>query len=146
MKYYYKYEEFIEDVNILSKEIKNYNPDCLVAIARGGLTLVHFIGEKLNIRDVFTINSIHYEGEKKLDTFVIKNIPDLKNYKKVVLIDDISDSGETLKEIIDILKTEYPQIEIKTATIFYKKSSLVIPDFKIKEAKNWIVFFWENER
>ena len=144
MKYYYKYEEFIEDVNILSKEIKSYNPDCLVAIARGGLTLAHFIGEKLNIRDVFTINSIHYEGEKKLDTFVIKNIPDLENYKKIVLIDDISDSGETLKEIIDILKTEYSNIEIKTATIFYKKSSLVIPDFKIKEAKNWIVFFWEN--
>jgi len=144
MKYYYKYEEFKKDVEILSSEIKNYNPDCLVAIARGGLTLAHFIGEKLNMRDVFTINSIHYEGEKKLDTFVIKNIPDLSNYKKIVLVDDISDSGETLKEIIDILKTEYPEIEIKTATIFYKTSSLVIPDFKVKVANNWIVFFWEE--
>jgi len=143
-KYCYKYEEFKKDVEILSIEIKNYNPDCLVAIARGGLTLAHFLGEKLNMRDVFTINSIHYEGEKKLDTFIIKNIPDLSNYEKIVLVDDISDSGETLKEIIDILKTEYPNLEIKTATIFYKESSLVIPDFKVKIAKNWIVFFWEE--
>jgi xanthine phosphoribosyltransferase len=144
MKEFYSYEEFKKDVNILSEKIKKYNPDCLVAIARGGLTLSHFLGEKLNMRSVYTINSIHYEGEKKLDTFEIKNIPDLSNHKKIVLIDDISDSGETLKEITNILKIEYPEIEIKTATIFYKKSSLVIPDFKIKETKEWIVFFWEK--
>jgi len=144
MKTIYNYEEFLDDVKILSKNIKNYNPDCLIAIARGGLTLAHFLGESLNLRDIYTINSIHYEGEKKLDTFIIKNIPDLSSHKKILLIDDISDTGETLKEIISILKTKYPQIEIKTATIFYKKDSLVIPDFKVRIAKNWIVFFWEN--
>jgi len=144
MKKIYNYEEFREDVKVLSKEIKKYDPDCLVAIARGGLTLSHFLGESLNIRGVYTINSIHYEGEKKLDTFEIKNIPDLSSHKKIVLVDDISDSGETLKEILTILKTEYPNIEIKTATIFYKKDSLVIPDFKLKIANQWIVFFWEN--
>ena len=144
MKYYYKFNEFLEDVNILSKDIKNYNPDCIVAIARGGLTLAHFLGEKLNKRDVFSINSIHYEGKKKLDTFIIKNIPNLSTYKKIVLVDDISDSGETLKEIIKILREKYTHIEIKTATIFYKKTSLVIPDFKLKIADKWIVFFWEN--
>jgi xanthine phosphoribosyltransferase len=144
MKKFYSFEEFKKDVNILSEKIKKYNPDCLVAIARGGLTLSHFLGENLNIRSVYTINSIHYDGEKKLDTFEIKNIPNLSNHKKLVLIDDISDSGETLKEIIDILKTEYPEIEIKTATIFYKKDSLIIPDFKVRVADKWITFFWEN--
>ena len=144
MKTIYKYEEFLDDVKFLSKKIKTYNPDCLVAIARGGLTLAHFLGENLNLRDVYTINSIHYEGEKKLDTFEIKNIPNLSSHKKIVLVDDISDTGETLKEIIDILKVEYPEIEIKTATIFYKENSLIIPDFKVRIAKNWIVFFWEN--
>jgi len=143
-KYYYNYEEFKKDLEILGNEIKKYNPDCLVTIARGGLTLGHFLGEKLNIRDVFSINSIHYEKDKKLDSFVIKNIPDLSDKKKIVLVDDISDSGETLKEIISILKNRYPHLEIKTSTIFYKKSSLVIPDFKIKETKEWIVFFWED--
>jgi len=144
MKTIYKYEEFLDDVKFLSKKIKTYNPDCLVAIARGGLTLAHFLGENLNLRDVYTINSIHYEGEKKLDTFEIKNIPNLSSHKKIVLVDDISDTGETLKEIIDILKVEYPEIEIKTTTIFYKENSLIIPDFKVRIAKNWIVFFWEN--
>jgi hypoxanthine phosphoribosyltransferase len=144
MKEFYSYEEFKKDVNILSKDIKEYNPDCLIGIARGGLTLAHFLGESLNMRSVYTINSIHYDGEKKLDTFEIKNIPDLTNHKKIVLIDDISDSGETLKEIVDILKIEYPEIEIKISTIYYKPTSLVIPDFKVREATKWIVFFWDN--
>ena len=144
MKYYYNFDEFKTDVNILTQKIKDYNPDCIVAIARGGLTLGHFLGESLEIRDVFSINSIHYEGEKKLDYFTIKNIPDLENYKKIVLVDDISDSGETLQEIIKILKEKYTHLEIKVATIFYKKTSLVIPDFKVRVANNWIVFFWEN--
>jgi xanthine phosphoribosyltransferase len=144
MKEFYSYEEFQKDIKSLTNEIKKYNPDCLVAIARGGLTLAHFLAESLNMRSVYTINSIHYEGEKKLDTFEIKNIPDLNNHKKIVLVDDISDSGETLKEIVDILKTEYPNIEIKTCAIYYKLTSLVIPDFKVRVADKWITFFWEN--
>jgi xanthine phosphoribosyltransferase len=144
MKEFYSYEEFQKDIKSLTNEIRKYNPDCLVAIARGGLTLAHFLAESLNMRSVYTINSIHYEGEKKLDTFEIKNIPDLNNHKKIVLVDDISDSGETLKEIVDILKTEYPNIEIKTCAIYYKLTSLVIPDFKVRVADKWITFFWEN--
>jgi xanthine phosphoribosyltransferase len=144
MKEFYSFKEFQKDIKSLTNEIKKYNPDCLVAIARGGLTLAHFLAESLNMRSVYTINSIHYEGEKKLDTFEIKNIPDLNNHKKIVLVDDISDSGETLKEIVDILKTEYPNIEIKTCAIYYKLTSLVIPDFKVRVADKWITFFWEN--
>ncbi len=144
MKEFYSYEEFQKDIKSLTNEIKKYNPDCLVAIARGGLTLAHFLGESLNMRSIYTINSIHYEGEKKLNTFEIKNIPDLSNHTKIVLVDDISDTGETLKEIVDILKTEYPNIEIKTCAIYYKLTSLVIPDFKVRVADKWITFFWEN--
>lgn len=34
---FYSYEEFKEDVKILAKEIKeDFNPDALLAIARGG--------------------------------------------------------------------------------------------------------------
>jgi len=144
MRYFYSFEEFQTDINYLAKEIKKYNPDCLVAIARGGLTLSHFLGELLNIRDVFTINSIHYENEKKLDSFIIKNIPDLSNQHKIILLDDISDTGETLNEIINILNKKFPHLNIITATIFYKKNSIIIPDIKIKEAESWITFFWEK--
>ena len=67
MKTHYNFEEFREDIKLLSKQIKEYNPDCLVPIARGGLTIGHFLAESLEIRDVVVINTISYDKDKKLE-------------------------------------------------------------------------------
>lgn len=142
-KIYYGYEEFIGDVKLLSTQIKDYNPDTLLSIARGGVTLGHFISNALDNRNLFTINSIHYNGQNKLDSFEIFNIPDLSNSKKVVLIDDIVDSGETMSEIKNLLEKKFPTCEFKIAAIFYKPSAIIEADYKVKEAKAWIEFFWE---
>jgi xanthine phosphoribosyltransferase len=142
-KIYYSYDECISDCKVLLPRIKKYNPDALVAIARGGLTLGHLLAQGLNTNKLYTINSIHYNNSEKLDSFDISNIPDLKKYKKVVIIDDIVDSGETIIEIKRILEKKYLYCEFKIATIFYKKDAIIQPDFKVKEAKAWIEFFWE---
>jgi len=42
---FYSYDEFKVDVNMLAKEIKVYDPDVILAIARGGMTLGHFLAE-----------------------------------------------------------------------------------------------------
>ncbi|MEA2050620.1 MAG: phosphoribosyltransferase family protein [Campylobacterota bacterium] len=142
-KRYYGYDECIEDSAFLVKDIKNFQPDALVAIARGGLVLSHLLSEALDIRELYSLNSIHYDGTKKLNRFEIFNIPDLSNKNKVVLVDDIVDSGETMVEIMKILTNRYPKCEFRIATLFYKKTALIEPDFKVKEAKEWIEFFWE---
>jgi len=142
-KKYYSYENCLEDCRILIPQIKKYNPDALIAIARGGLVLGHLISEALNTREIYSLNSIHYDGMQKLDTFNIFNIPDLTKKTKVVLIDDIIDSGESMVEILKLLQAKYPECEFKIATIFYKKTALLAPDFTVKEAKDWIDFFWE---
>jgi xanthine phosphoribosyltransferase len=116
-----------------------------LGISRGGLTISHFMGEALNIRNVFTINSIHYDGVRKLDTFNIFNIPNLINASKVLIVDDIVDSGETMVEVFKILKEKFPMCEFKLASLFYKKTALVQPDFTVKEAPHWIDFFWEAD-
>ena len=115
----------------------------MIAIARGGLVLGHLLSEALETREIYSLNSIHYDGTKKLDTFEIFNIPDLSRKHKVVLIDDIVDSGESMVEIIKILQEKYHHCEFKIVTIFYKPTALIQPDFTVKEAKNWIEFFWE---
>ena len=38
-----------------------------------------------------------------------------------------------------------PEIEFKSATLFYKRSSVFEPDIWINEAKDWIDFFWERD-
>ena len=142
-KLYYSYDNCVEDCKVLLPMIKDYNPDALVAIARGGLILGHLLSEALDTRELYTLNSIHYDGTKKLETFAIFNIPNLAKSKKVVLIDDIVDSGETMVEIIKKLEKRYPFCEFKVATVYYKPSAVMQPDFTVKEAKSWIEFFWE---
>ena len=142
-KVYYGYNECLEDCRVLIPQLKEYNPDALISIARGGLLLGHLLSEALDTREIYSLNSIHYEGTKKLDTFEIFNIPDLTRLHKIVLIDDIVDSGESMVEILKILQKKYPHCEFKVATIFYKTTALMQPDFSVKEAKNWIEFFWE---
>ena len=42
-----------------------------------------------------------------------------------------------------ILKEKFPNTEFKLATLFYKKTALIKPDFYIKQTDIWIEFFWE---
>lgn len=140
---YYSYDEFKSDVNLLAKEIKKYEPDVILAVARGGMTLGHFLAEALEMRDLYSINSIHYEETRKLDTIDIFNIPDLTKKKKVVIVDDIIDSGETMIEIKKVLSNKFPHLDLKVASIYYKEKALLRPDFMAREATEWIEFFWD---
>ncbi len=122
---------------------QNFKLDAILAIARGGLSIGQLMAYALDKRELFTLNSIHYNKENKLDTIEIFNIPNLSHLKRVLIVDDIVDSGETMQAILEKLKKLYPNIEFKLATIFYKKGSLVKADFALKEANEWIDFFWE---
>jgi len=144
-KYYYRYHEFMKDLDKLTPQIKEFSPDTLLAVARGGMTIGHFLAERLDMRDVYTLNAISYENEKKIGKPRIFNIPDLKNKKRVLLLDDISDSGETLEEVIKTLKAKYPDTEFKTLTLFFKEHTKVIPDIVLHKTDKWIVFFWDKD-
>ncbi|NLK66557.1 MAG: phosphoribosyltransferase [Campylobacteraceae bacterium] len=142
----YGFTEFEKDVKELTRLVKKeFEPEVLLAVARGGLTIGHFMANALKNRNLFVLNSIHYDDDKKLDTVEVFNIPDLSKYKRVLIVEDIIDSGESMVEILRILKDLYPEVEFKTATLFYKERALVKPDFTIKEAKDWIVFLWDIE-
>jgi len=142
-KYYYSYDEFLGDAIALAHKVKEFKPDTLLAVARGGLTLGHFMAQAMDTRRLFALNSIHYNKDKKLDTLEIFNIPNLDDAKRVVIVDDIVDSGETLKAVLELLKKEYPNCEFRLATIFYKPTAIIEADYTIKKAYEWIDFFWE---
>jgi xanthine phosphoribosyltransferase len=136
---HYSSEDLKRD--LINSSIKK--PDAIVAVARGGLTFAHHLAEKLNMREVFTINAVSYEKDKKLNTLKIFNIPDLEKYNNILVVDDISDSGDTFIEVIKTFKNHYPDKQFQTIAIFYKPTSKFKPDFYFHETKEWINFFWE---
>jgi len=140
--YYYQFDEFIADINHFSEQFGNYKPDIIVAIARGGVTFGHFLSEKLNLRELFTLNSIHYDDTIKRSDIRLSNIPQIAETSKVLVVDDIVDSGETMQEVMSTLQRLFPTSEFKSGALFYKKDAIYQPDFKVKEAHEWIHFFW----
>lgn len=141
---FYSYDEFAIDAKKMAKQIKDeFDPEVILAVARGGLTLGHSLAVALENRNLFTLNSIHYEDTNKLDTIQIFNVPNLSKYTKILLVDDIIDSGESMVEIKRELLKRYPNLDIKIATVFYKEKALLLPEFKVKEAHDWVEFFWD---
>ena len=142
-KIYYSYDMFKNDALKLSFLSKDFAADAILAIARGGLTLSHYMSQVLNQRNVFTINTISYDGRTQKDKVEVFNVPNLEKFRNVLIVDDIIDSGKTIEKVMIILKNSYPNIEFKVASLFYKEEASVKPDFTINKADKWIDFFWE---
>jgi xanthine phosphoribosyltransferase len=63
----------------------------------------------------------------------------------VLIFDDIVDSGQTIKEVLNYLKNHFPKVEFKVASIYYKKTAVIQLDFVLYETSNWLEFFWEKD-
>ena len=143
-RYYYAYDEFRSDCKKLTEKI-DFDFDTIVAIARGGMTLAHLLGEHYDVRDVYTVNTIGYDDNEKLEKTEIFNIPELKNAKNILIVDDIVDSGDTMKLVLETMSQKYPGKSFKTAALFYKPAAVIKPDWYIKEPDEWIDFFWSAD-
>ena len=143
-KCYYPYEDFLADTKVLTQKIE-WEFDAIIAIARGGLSLAQLLGEYYDLRAVYSINTIGYDDTRKLDSVKVFNLPQLQDAKSVLIVDDIVDSGDTLIEVLKVLSEAYPQVTFKTASLFYKKSAKIAPDWHVQEAKTWIEFFWSED-
>jgi xanthine phosphoribosyltransferase len=145
-KIYYPYEEFRTDLQTLTQKIdQNFDTcsfDAILGIARGGLSMAQLLGEYYDMREIYSINTIGYEETQKNDSVEVFNVPDLKNAKKVLIVDDIVDSGDTLIEVLAILNEKYPNVTFMTASLFYKKTAKIAPTWYVKEPRGWIDFFW----
>jgi len=140
-KIYYPYEEYKQDLQTLTQKI-DQPFDAILGIARGGLAMAQMLGEYYDLREVYAINTIGYEDTQKLQSVEVFNIPNLKSAKQVLIVDDIVDSGDTLVEVLKVLKVTYPKVTFLTASIFYKATACIKPTWYVKEPEGWVEFFW----
>ena len=146
------YEEYKSAVEKLALEIeKKYKPTVLVGIMRGAAPIIDILSRIFKLPTAYVVIQ-SYSGDtvqnKQGELIFARDISAIatnENFKKVLLVDDLSDTGLTLNKSIDWLK-EYDPIknyidEIKTACLWKKKSSSFTPDFCpiLLENDPWIV-------
>ena len=146
------FEEYTKIVEKLAIQIHNeYKPTVLVGIMRGAAPILDILSRILKLPIAYiVIQSYSGEGvEDKQGQLMfareISSLAENKDYNKVLLIDDLSDTGLTLNKSIEWLKNYAPTKdyikEVKTACLWKKKSSTFEPDFcPVKlDGDPWIV-------
>ena len=70
------------------------------------------------------------------------HVHDINHLGDIECVDDVADSGKSLVAAVNHIK-EMGAKEIKTATLYYKRHSIIKPDYYINETQSWIVYPWE---
>ncbi|MBU2670655.1 phosphoribosyltransferase [Actinoplanes bogorensis] len=124
-----------------------YRPDLVLAVARGGLFLAGSVAYALDVKNVHVINVEFYTGvDQRLDTPVLlppsPRPADLTG-AKVLIVDDVADTGETLKLVRDFCAGHVADARI--AVIYQKPHSLVGCEYVWSRTGKWIDFPWSSE-
>ncbi|MEO5305052.1 MULTISPECIES: phosphoribosyltransferase [Corynebacterium] len=140
------WEVFGEASRSLSQEIvdSGWFPDLIVGVARGGLIPAGAIGYAIGVKEMGAINVEFYTdiGETLPEPILLNPQLDTDSLKgkKVLVVDDVADSGKTLDLVVNLL--EQTASEVKSAVIYTKPTTIFEPDFSWKKTDQWINFAW----
>jgi hypoxanthine phosphoribosyltransferase len=144
-------DQLISDSFILAKKIydSGFEPDIIIVLWRGGTPVGMAVHEFLLYKGVKSYHTVikteSYTGIGTHAEVKIEHIDALLSTvapnSKVLVVDDIFDSGHTMHKVHDLLQSKTPNI--KLATLYYKPNANqtdLTPEFYVTETAQWIVF------
>ncbi len=141
------FNEVLQLSRILARKIKasGYMPDLIVAIGRGGYVPGRLVSDFLLFNDLTSMKIEHYTRAADMleETRIKFPIPVEIIGKKVLIIDDVTDTGETLKLAVDYALSLSPA-SVRTAVLQHKTCSAFTPDFYAQKILKWrwIIYPW----
>jgi hypoxanthine phosphoribosyltransferase len=140
------YDDFGVAVRELGQTIADdgFAPDLVLAVARGGLGVAMGLAYALGVKDLLMVNVELYTGVgTRLDAPVLlspaPSLDDLAG-KRVLVADDVADSGLTLRLVHEWCATHVA--EFRTAVLYRKPPSVIEPDYVWRRTDRWINFPW----
>jgi len=124
-----------------------YEPDMILAIARGGLFVAGSLGYALGVKNLYVMNVEYYTGvDERLDVPVM--LPPYVEFvetgaARILVADDVADTGHTLELVRDFCGENVA--EVRTAVLYEKSHSVVKCDYVWKHTDLWINFPWSKE-
>jgi hypothetical protein len=132
----------------VSTDVKraDFEPDVIVALARGGWFAGRCICDFLGLDDLASLKMEHYVGtaEKTGEPQIRYPMPEGSvEGKDVLIIDDIADTGGSIERAHEYV-TDRNAGEVRTATLQLLQTSEFEPDFvgERLEEWTWVVYPW----
>ena len=143
-KLWYDWKEMRRDLNSLCRQIvlDKFDPNVIVGLSRGGLTpgvmMSHWMKKPF-----------------KPVKAALRDFPEWEDYlpkktdKRILIVDDICDSGETFEKISSYLKSRAVKCDVRYSALWWNNECNFEPDYWVKDcAKDtegiWIHFPWEH--
>lgn len=127
-------------------------PAMIIYIERGGMLPGRILSDELDCNEVIGVRTKKYSdigkgGRLQIEPRSVEMLKKIKVKKGtfVLLVDDISDSGDTFVKVKEVLEGVMPGSEVVTAALLFKPKTKHIPDIKVHKADNgsWVVFEYE---
>ena len=140
-----------EDVQAAARELAaqlraaRWRPDTLVAIGRGGWIPGRLLSDLLGIMELAGLRIEHYHGsERQAQARVREPLAVDITGRRVLVIDDVSDSGDTFDATLAHLRERGEPTEVRTAVLHHKTTSRFVPDFigATVEEWRWLTYPW----
>lgn len=122
-----------------------YRPDTIVAIGRGGYLPARILSDFLNVPDLASFKIEHYHATRMAREAVVRHpLPCDLSGRRVLRVDDVTDSGDTFTVALDPLAAHGPPLETRTAVLHHKVVSPFVPDFYAQKVVHWrwIIYPW----
>src|SRR3954454_16370442 len=118
-----------ETFGVASREIAqmvaddDYEPDMILAIARGGLLIAGALGYALSVKNIYTMNVEFYTGvDERLDVpMILPPTPELLGLGegRILIADDVADTGKTLRLVKEFCEGKVAEVR---SAVLYEKS------------------------
>jgi hypoxanthine phosphoribosyltransferase len=144
------WEEIERWAEIIVEKIGDFKFDCVISVIRGGLVPSRIVADYLSIKDIFTLKTEHWGITATPDGKAVVTYPIVKdlNGRSVLVVDDITDTGQSLKLAIEATKQKNPKV-VRSATFLHINKSEIAPDYYAEEitADNWkwFIFPWNRK-
>jgi hypoxanthine phosphoribosyltransferase len=142
------YDDFGRACRDLAQAVvdSEFEPDVILAIARGGLGLGMGLGYALGVKNLSVVNVEYYTGvDERLELpIMLPPTPaavDLSGLR-VLIADDVADTGRTLEAVRAFCADHVAQARV--AVVYEKPQSIIKPDYTWRRTEAWIDFPWSS--
>ena len=126
------------------KVARDYNPEVIVGIARAGVIPAAVVASILRV-DFYSMKISRKDGAEpvRMRPAVLSAAPREVEGKRVLIVDEITTSGDTLRLALAAVRDVHPA-EVRTATSFARTSGYQ-PDYSALTMDAQVIFPWDRK-
>ena len=142
------FDEIVQWSRLLADKIRasGWQPDVIVAIARGGYVPARLLCDWLGVSDLVSVQVVHWPAAAQVAEKAYVKYPlnvDLSG-KRVLVVDDIVDTGDSVELAKKTVEECCRPKEVRTAALqVITTVTKYMPDYYAVEVREWVWFAYQ---